>query len=490
MAEQTTISSAEEKIYLHESGGSVLIPAAALGVIGLAVALGVTALMNINPGFGRFYHAYLVSWAFITAIALGSLVITLIMHVFRAGWVVSVRRIFETLASTLPVLALLSLPILWTVFNQDGLLYPWAVRLDNATEAHASLDSSINPLPIQFADAEGDAAAHAAASDSAAHHADASHGAASHDGEHHAVAVGHQSEYGVKDTGSMTRDKRWWLEPYLFVARVLIYFGVFSFLARWVYNSSRKSDETGDPEINKRLSKWAPIGIIVFAFSTTGFVFDVLMSLDHHWYSTMYGVYFFAGAMISAFASTIVIVNVLHRTGFLTRSVNVEHLHDLGKLMFTFIFFWGYVGFSQYMLQWYANVPEEIYWWARRGANLSSEQFNGSVPQGQYGAVLLVLLFGHLLIPFGVLLSRHIKRNKELLLLAAVWMVFMCWLDIYWMVMPELNNGVFYLGVPEVACAIGLIGLFVALVTWKLSRAPLRPLKDPRLPEALAFHNM
>ena len=196
------------------------------------------------------------------------------------------------------------------------------------------------------------------------------------------------------------------------------------------------------------------------------------------------------GAMISAFASTIVIVNVLHRTGFLTRSVNVEHLHDLGKLMFTFIFFWGYVGFSQYMLQWYANVPEEIYWWARRGANLSSEQFNGSVPQGQYGAVLLVLLFGHLLIPFGFLLSRHIKRNKELLLLAAVWMLFMCWLDIYWMVMPELNNGVFYLGVPEVACAIGLIGLFVALVTWKLSRAPLRPLKDPRLPESLAFHNM
>lgn len=486
MAEHTTISSAEEKIYLHESGGSVLIPAAALGVIGLVVALVVTLLVK-NPGFGRFYHAYLVSWAFLVAIALGSLIVTLLMHVFRAGWVVSVRRIFETLASTLPFLAILSLPILVTVIRQDALLYPWAVSLEGISDEHATPASHAlaQPLPIQFADAQGESATHAAASDSAAHH----EGAAEGEGEHQ-VTVGHQSEYGVKDTGEMTRAKRWWLAPRFFSLRVVIYFAIFSLMARWIYRSSRKQDENGDPEISKSLSKWSPICILIFAGTTTLFVFDVLMSLDHHWYSTMYGVYFFAGATIAALAATIVIVNVLHRAGFITRSVNVEHLHDLGKLMFTFIFFWGYVGFSQYMLQWYGNIPEEIYWWARRGANLSSEKINGVVPQGEYGAVLLVLLFGHVLIPFGFLLSRHIKRNRELLLLSAIWMLAMCWLDIYWMVMPELNNGVFYFGVPEVACAVGLIGLFVALVTWKLSRAPLRPLKDPRLPEALAFHSI
>lgn len=194
--------------------------------------------------------------------------------------------------------------------------------------------------------------------------------------------------------------------------------------------------------------------------------------------------------MIATFASIIVVANILQRTGFLGASVNTEHYHDLGKLMFGFIVFWAYIGFSQYMLQWYANIAETIPWWSRRGVSTATYDENTYGAVGQYGTFSLILLFGHFVIPFIFLLSRHIKRNRDLLLLGAVWMLVMCWIDLYWLIMPELNNGVFYFGLPEVLCAVGLIGVFVAIVTGMLAKAPLRPIKDPRLPESLAFHNI
>ncbi len=504
MASNHPTTKPDEKLYLHEASGAVFFPAAVVGAVGILLAVVFGLITPRDPGVGRFYHAYLVSLAFIMAISLGSLFLLLVMHLLKAGWNVTIRRILETNAAAIPYVGLLAIPILVSVLSQNASLYPWAVDLKSdeakaykaksehafVVPADAPVAAAGSPLSTGTFIVSADPA-HAASE--AAGHAEGQSKDAAHDKGHGAHApkpVGYHAKYGYKDFGDFTIAKQPWLNPYFFAVRIVVYFAIWTLLARWLYSASLKSDQTGDPEINKTLTKRAAIGIMLFALTVTGGAFDLLMSLDHHWYSTIFGVYFFAGAVISALASCIVIVNVLQRGGFLTRSVTTEHLHDLGKLMFAFTFFWGYVAFSQFMLQWYASIPETTPWWARRGANLSSEEINGSVPDGQYGAISLVLLFGHLLIPFAFLLSRHIKRSRELLLLGAGWMLVMCWLDIYWLVMPELDNGKFFLGLPEIGAALGLIGIFVAVVTRMLSNHPLRPLKDPRLPEALAFHNI
>jgi hypothetical protein len=305
------------------------------------------------------------------------------------------------------------------------------------------------------------------------------------DGKPKEKPIGYYAAYGYTTYDFMSQAKRAWLNPTFFSVRLVLYFVIWSAIARHFYALSREQDRTGDPDITRRLSARAPLTIVVFALSVTFAVFDLLMSLDHHWYSTIFGVYYFAGAMIATFATAIVALNVLHRGGFLTRSVNVEHFHDLGKFLFGFTFFWGYIAFSQYMLQWYASILEATPWWIRRGASTAEETVNP-----EFAGLSIVLLVGHFLIPFPFLLSRHIKRNRVALLCGAVWLLVMCWIDLFWLVMPELNNGVWYFGIPEIGCAVGLIGLFVAIVVSIARHAPLRPLKDPRLHEAVAFHNI
>src|SRR5690606_23574783 len=133
--------------------------------------------------------------------------------------------------------------------------------------------------------------------------------------------------------------------------------------------------------------------ILLTGITLTLFAFDLLMSLDPHWYSTMFGVYYLAGAFIAGWASIIIIVNLLQMGGLLRQSVNQEHFHDLGKYLFGFVFFWGYIAFSQYMLLWYANLPETTSWFARRGATTADGD------QNVFTWLALILLFCHLLIP-------------------------------------------------------------------------------------------
>lgn len=472
MAQHGQANLPSEKLRLNEAGAAVAIPAWIVGVIGVGAAAGLATVLE--PGFGRFYHAYLISFMFVLALALGGLFLTMVTHLVRAGWIASIRRIPETLAATIPYLGILALPIIISVMSQDGSLYPWAVSLDGHEPEHhaAAVDSAGTPAD--------DFALLAAAEPMA----DAHHGEGAYKKE---KPVGYHTAYGYQDRGEFTEAKRPWLNPVFFSIRIVGYFIVWSILARMFYGMSRRQDETGDPDISRVLSVRAALGIVVFALTVTYGVFDLIMSLDHHWYSTIFGVYYFAGAMIGVFASTIVILNCLQRTGYLTGSVTTEHYHDLGKFMFGFIFFWGYIGFSQYMLQWYANLPETTPWWIRRGVALSVD----AQPQtASFGVISLALLFGHLLIPFAFLISRHIKRNRDLLLLAAVWMLVFCWLDLYWLIAPELNNGAFYFPWVELAAAVGVIGLFVGIFVSILGKAPLRSLKDPRLGEALAFQNI
>ena len=173
----------------------------------------------------------------------------------------------------------------------------------------------------------------------------------------------------------------------------------------------------------------------------------------------------------------------------MTRSVTVEHYHDLGKYLFAFTFFWGYIAFSQFMLLWYANIPDEVEWFNRHGATTVSSHVN------IWSWVILAILFGQLLIPFAGLLSRHVKRDVGFLVFWAVWVLGFHYIDTYWMVMPEyfVTRGKHVTTISlivDLAALVGIGGVFVAALIRSMAPHSLRPTGDPRLPECLAFHNI
>jgi hypothetical protein len=217
--------------------------------------------------------------------------------------------------------------------------------------------------------------------------------------------------------------------------------------------------------------------IVLFAVTVTFASFDLLMSLDPHWFSTIYGVYYFSGAVVGGLAAIILLAMVLQSRGLLASSITADHYHELGKLLFGFVIFWGYIAFSQYMLIWYANIPEETLWYEARQT-------------GPWIGVSLVLLFGHLLIPFFALMPRGVKRNRVALAGWAVWLLVMHWLDMYYLVMPQLTHNQLPFGLIDVGCLIGLGALYLAGTLWLAGDRSLVPLKDPRLKEALAYHNV
>ena len=269
-----------------------------------------------------------------------------------------------------------------------------------------------------------------------------------------------------------------YLNPEMFRLRVIAYFALWIGMALFFYGNSVKQDSSGDPKISRRMGKMSPVALLLFATSVTFASFDFLMALDAHWFSTMFGVYFFAGCVLSWHAFLALLVIWLQHNGRLQKTVTVEHMQDVGKMVFAFTVFWAYVAFSQYMLYWYANIPEETGWFLRR-----QEIFS-------WGAWGFFLVFGHFVVPFLFLLSKHVKRRKTTLAIGASWMLIVHWCDLYYIVMPQLFDGlVFPFHLLDVSLFLTLGGIYLCTTAWFLKRHSLVAVKDPRLPEALAFHN-
>ena len=222
--------------------------------------------------------------------------------------------------------------------------------------------------------------------------------------------------------------------------------------------------------------------MILYGLTLTFAAFDLLMSLDPHWFSTIFGVYIFAGCVISIHATIILIAVGLQSKGMLKESITTEHYHDLGKFLFAFVFFWGYIAFSQFMLQWYGNIPEETEWYLRRGATTSIGTING------WTWIILIILFCHVLIPFGGLISRYPKRNPKMLAFWAAWMLCFHWLDLHWLVLPQYN-GSFQLGFIDLAMVLAIGGVFSAVIIRKAGHDALRAIRDPRLIDSLQYAN-
>ncbi len=403
----------DEQTALTGSGRGTALVLGAVGaaVLGAAVVLGAMR----QDGLRYLFHAYLANYCFLLSISLGALFFVALQHVTRAGWSVTVRRLAEVLAANMPLLLVLFLPILVSVWAASGSsvagwhdpLYEW-----NHPEAVAA-----NPL------------------------------------------LSHKAPYLAAD----------W-----FVVRALVYFVIWVVAARFYLGCSLRQDTSRDPAATLSMERGSPVVLVLFALSVTFASFDWLMSLAPEWFSTIFGVYYFSGAVVGALSAMILAAVLLQARGRLVESITPEHYHDLGKLLFAFVFFWGYIAFSQYMLIWYGNIPEETQWYLVR-------------QQGAWLGVSVVLLLGHLLIPFLGLLSREAKRRKSLLAFWAAWLLVFHWLDVYYLVMPSLDQP----GLPPVAidacCLAGLGFLYLGGLRWIAGRRSLVPLADPRRSEALAF---
>lgn len=288
-----------------------------------------------------------------------------------------------------------------------------------------------------------------------------------------------------------------WLSPNFFAVRYVIYGVSFCWLAHYFGKKSREQDESGDPAISEKLRVVSAPAMIVYSLVTCMAAFDILMSFAPKWFSTIYGVNFWASACVGGFAALALIVLGIQRTGRLTHSVTAEHFHDIGKWLFAFTFFWAYTQFSQFMLQWYANMPEETHWYKYR---MFSE----------WQWVSIAMLVGYFAFPFVFLLSRWTKRIIPSLVFFAVWQLVFHWLDLYWNVMPSFQwDIVFHEGARVVAGPhngnpalhqvgfspvdvtvwLGLCGVFLIGLGRNLT-GNLIPVKDPTLPLSLAHENL
>jgi hypothetical protein len=379
-----------------------------LPVIGAAAAvLGGLICAALGAGNPRqFFFSWLVAFLFFLSLTLGGLFFVLIQYAAQGGWGIVLRRIGETVFATVPVMAVLFLPILFGLHD----LYEWSH--DEAVAGDALLR---------------------------------------------------------------------WKAPYLnvpfFMIRALLYFAIWSFIALVYYRGSRGQDATGDLAVSARLRKFAGPGIIVLALTQTFAAIDWIMSLTPHWYSTMFGVYFFAGSFVGFIALLSLLAVAMRGAGLLDTAISVEHLHDVGKLLFGFTAFWAYIGFSQFFLMWYANLPEETVWYKAR-------------LDGSWLAISLFLMVGHFVAPFFYLMGRDVKRKGATLAFGAAWLLTMHFVDLYWQVMPTLHPEGFSPSLLDVAALVAVGGVFVASASWLMRRHALVPLRDPRLAESLAFENV
>lgn len=290
-------------------------------------------------------------------------------------------------------------------------------------------------------------------------------------------ADGYAAEHGVDD--QVWEQKRRWLNPTWFTIRSVIYLAIWCGLAIWYFRRSREQDETGEITLTERMQAWSGPAIILFAFCTTFAAFDWVMSLAPMWFSTMFGVYIFTGSILAAHCAITAATYLLQKRGAMRDEVTFEHYHDLGKLIFGFICFWGYIAFSQYMLIWYANIPEETIWF-----------YNRETPP--WGVLSMILLFLHWGLPFFATMSLHVRRRPGAMFFWAVYILVFHYIDLFWVVMPEAGAGLG--GVAGVAasllCVFGMVALMIGLVLRVAGGLRVVPVRDPRLGESLAFENI
>lgn len=259
------------------------------------------------------------------------------------------------------------------------------------------------------------------------------------------------------------------------VARLLIFsVGMFLF-GRKIVGNSLKQDQTGDSKLTENNVGWSIGYILFFAIFFSLFSVDLLMSLLPTWYSTIFGIYCFAGLFQSSLAFLILILLYLRKQKVVTGYYTDDHIHDVAKFMKGFTVFWAYIAFSQFMLIWYANIPEETEFYLMRA-------------EGGWMAISFSLLFFKFIIPFLALLPRAAKRTPSHLAAVCILLLVMQYIDVYWLVYPNFNEGQVVFGFYEIAMLLLFLGVFLMTIMRFLQKNSVVAVRDPRMHEALHHH--
>ncbi len=409
--------------------------AAGVGVVGLGGSAAAWATDS-----KRFAFSYLFAFFLVLTVSLGSMFFILVERLTKAGWSITVRRTAEFFASAAPVFFLLFIPVLFCMPT----LYPWLSSGEGVeSAAHAQ------PAPPS---------------------------------PHGGVTLGAQRGEPQEDPEEVAEaevlaKKRPWLNRTGWLARAFIYFAVWSWIGLTFFRLSASQDGTKDPKLTLKAESLAPVAVMLFGFTLTGAAFDWLMSLLPSWYSTIFGVTIFAGSVVVMYATMILVTLSLRSAGHLKQAINVEHYHDMGKLLFGFLVFWAYVSFAQFMLIWYAAIPDETTFFHHRW----------DVGPWMYVSLAIVIL--HFVVPFFILLSRNVKRRLAALAFGAAWLIVMHVVEMYWQVMPYFGGGDITVSWIDLVCLVGVAGTYLAIVFHRMSKYPLIPIGDPRLSRALTFEN-
>ncbi len=291
------------------------------------------------------------------------------------------------------------------------------------------------------------------------------------------VLFGLSTLYPWTDSAAVAADhilskKVLYLNVPFFVARTALYFAVWVGLAFFLTSWSAAQDRSGDPALSRKMKALSAVGIVLYAFTMTFAAFDWGMSLDPHWFSTMYGFLYIIGQGLMGLAVAILVARRLSGEAPMAGVFNAGHWHDFGKLLFAFAMVWTYLSFSQFLIIWSANLPEEIPWYLHRTDH-----------GWQYLAVALIVV--HFVVPFAVLLSRRTKRNPAILAGMAAWIVLARLADVFFLVGPDLHKDGLALHWMDVTAIVGLGGIWIALFTAALRGRSLLPVREPELASAL-----
>ena len=288
------------------------------------------------------------------------------------------------------------------------------------------------------------------------------------------ILFGRHYLYAWMNDASLTEHNAWYLNMPFWWLRLVIYFGVWLGLAYVLNKRSALQDDSAVVGHQPRFQLFSGIGVLLYSLTISFAVVDWVMSLDPHWGSTIYGLIFIAGQGLSTLAFSIIMLTVLTRYNPMREIIKAEQFHDLGKLMLAFVMLFAYFSFSQWLIIWAGNLPDEISWFLNR-------------IRGGWGVIALAIILFHFALPFALLLSRDLKRDGRRMFWLAVLLMFMRLVDIYWYVVPNFAHarGHFYFSLWYLVAPIALGGLWLAYFFYNLRQRPILPAYEPQMPSLL-----
>lgn len=431
---------------------------AAIGVVGMLIAAN-----GYRTDPQRFAFSYLFGLFVPLGLALGSLFFVMTLYVVKASWAITVRRTAELFMRPMPIFAILVIPLVLLLPQ----MFPWL-----GAKTHITYGEQ----PVATATAEGGSseATHEPGPLAEARGLQANEPAAMRDLPN--AQPTRMDRAAEHEEHELNVHKHFYLNKTFFLVRLILYLLVWSWLAQRYFQWSTDQDKTKAKENTAAAQSFAPLGLILFGVTITFFGFDWFLSLSQ-WYSTIFGVQIFAQVALFQMAVLVLVTLWMRRSGLFGDAVNVEHYHDLGKLLFGWVVFWGYISFAQFFLTWYSNIPDEVMWFHLRWHD------NG----GTWENLSIILVAVYFFVPFWFLMSRNIKRRLPLLGLGAAILVVMHVVEVYWIIMP--SYGPLAPNIVDLGCLCGVSGIYLAAVLRGMQDHPLIPIGDPRLERALEFEN-